>query len=191
MTDEVKEIAADLDDTMVAELEARGRGRQAAARRALRRRLPRPRRRVARGRRRHLAACTSSTSTPAPRSAATRWRGSERWPPPPSAAAGRAPGPRAKPRRKVRFNGETQDSDAVPAAGLHRLRRLLRLSRAARLLPELHRLRPAQNDGSWVGLDNYKALLQDTLFWNALWITLKYVSSTSASRRSWRWRSPC
>src|SRR4051812_28050967 len=32
-----------------------------------------------------------------------------------------------------------------------------------------------KNSGSWVGVDNYKALLQDTLFWNALWITLKYV----------------
>src|SRR6478736_3798302 len=32
-----------------------------------------------------------------------------------------------------------------------------------------------KNSGSWVGLDNYKALLQDTLFWNALWITVKYV----------------
>jgi multiple sugar transport system permease protein len=32
-----------------------------------------------------------------------------------------------------------------------------------------------KNSGSWVGLDNYRALLQDTLFWNALWITFKYV----------------
>jgi multiple sugar transport system permease protein len=32
-----------------------------------------------------------------------------------------------------------------------------------------------KNSGTWVGLDNYKALLQDTLFWNALWITFKYV----------------
>jgi multiple sugar transport system permease protein len=32
-----------------------------------------------------------------------------------------------------------------------------------------------KNSGSWVGLDNYRALLQDTLFWNALWITVKYV----------------
>ena len=32
-----------------------------------------------------------------------------------------------------------------------------------------------KNSGSWVGVDNYRALLQDTLFWNALWITFKYV----------------
>src|SRR4051812_19829412 len=32
-----------------------------------------------------------------------------------------------------------------------------------------------RNDGDWVGIDNYKAMLQDTLFWNALWITFKYV----------------
>src|SRR4051812_45511423 len=32
-----------------------------------------------------------------------------------------------------------------------------------------------KNSGSWVGLDNYKALLQDTLFWNSLWVTFKYV----------------
>src|SRR3954449_11022367 len=32
-----------------------------------------------------------------------------------------------------------------------------------------------RNDGDWVGLDNYRTMLGDTLFWNALWITLKYV----------------
>jgi len=32
-----------------------------------------------------------------------------------------------------------------------------------------------RNSGDWVGLDNYKAMLSDTLFWNALWITAKYV----------------
>src|SRR4051812_41452685 len=32
-----------------------------------------------------------------------------------------------------------------------------------------------KNSGKWVGIDNYKAMLQDTLFWNALWITFKYV----------------
>src|SRR4051794_2043384 len=32
-----------------------------------------------------------------------------------------------------------------------------------------------KNSGSWVGLDNYQAMLQDTLFWNSLWVTLKYV----------------
>jgi multiple sugar transport system permease protein len=32
-----------------------------------------------------------------------------------------------------------------------------------------------KNSGSWVGLDNYKAMFQDALFWNALWVTLKYV----------------
>jgi multiple sugar transport system permease protein len=32
-----------------------------------------------------------------------------------------------------------------------------------------------RNSGSWVGIDNYKALLQDALFWNALGITVKYV----------------
>jgi multiple sugar transport system permease protein len=32
-----------------------------------------------------------------------------------------------------------------------------------------------KNSGSWVGLDNYKAMLQDALFWNSLWVTFKYV----------------
>ncbi len=32
-----------------------------------------------------------------------------------------------------------------------------------------------RNDGDFVGLRNYQALLSDTLFWNALWITFKYV----------------
>jgi multiple sugar transport system permease protein len=32
-----------------------------------------------------------------------------------------------------------------------------------------------KNSGSWVGLDNYRAMMQDTLFWNSLWVTFKYV----------------
>jgi multiple sugar transport system permease protein len=32
-----------------------------------------------------------------------------------------------------------------------------------------------RNSGDWVGIDNYKALLQDALFWNSLWVTFKYV----------------
>jgi multiple sugar transport system permease protein len=32
-----------------------------------------------------------------------------------------------------------------------------------------------KQSGSWIGVDNYKAMLQDALFWNALWITFKYV----------------
>jgi multiple sugar transport system permease protein len=32
-----------------------------------------------------------------------------------------------------------------------------------------------RNSGDWVGLDNYSALVSDTLFWNALWTTFKYV----------------
>jgi multiple sugar transport system permease protein len=32
-----------------------------------------------------------------------------------------------------------------------------------------------RNSGSWVGIRNYKAMLSDALFWNALWVTFKYV----------------
>lgn len=32
-----------------------------------------------------------------------------------------------------------------------------------------------RNTGSFVGLDNYRLLVQDLLFWNSLWVTLKYV----------------
>jgi len=32
-----------------------------------------------------------------------------------------------------------------------------------------------RNSGEWVGLRNYQAMLQDALFWNALWVTFKYV----------------
>src|SRR4051812_48395605 len=32
-----------------------------------------------------------------------------------------------------------------------------------------------RNSGSWIGLRNYNAMIHDTLFWNALWITFKYV----------------
>jgi multiple sugar transport system permease protein len=32
-----------------------------------------------------------------------------------------------------------------------------------------------RNSGEWIGLDNYKAMLQDALFWNALKVTFVYV----------------
>ena len=32
-----------------------------------------------------------------------------------------------------------------------------------------------RNSGEWIGLRNYQAMLQDTLFWNSLWVTFKYV----------------
>jgi multiple sugar transport system permease protein len=32
-----------------------------------------------------------------------------------------------------------------------------------------------RNSGEWVGLRNYGAMLTDALFWNALWVTVKYV----------------
>jgi multiple sugar transport system permease protein len=32
-----------------------------------------------------------------------------------------------------------------------------------------------RNSGEWVGIRNYKAMLSDALFWNALWVTFKYV----------------
>jgi multiple sugar transport system permease protein len=32
-----------------------------------------------------------------------------------------------------------------------------------------------RNSGEWVGLRNYQGLISDALFWNALWITFKYV----------------
>jgi multiple sugar transport system permease protein len=32
-----------------------------------------------------------------------------------------------------------------------------------------------KQSGDWIGIDNYKAMFQDALFWNALGITFKYV----------------
>jgi multiple sugar transport system permease protein len=32
-----------------------------------------------------------------------------------------------------------------------------------------------RNDGEWIGLRNYRAMLSDALFWNSLWVTFKYV----------------
>ena len=56
-----------------------------------------------------------------------------------------------------------------------RVRGLLRLSRAARLLSELHELRPAAQLGQLGRPGQLPQLLQDALFWNALGITFKYV----------------
>jgi multiple sugar transport system permease protein len=32
-----------------------------------------------------------------------------------------------------------------------------------------------RDDGSWVGTRNYQQMFSDALFWNALWVTVKYV----------------
>jgi multiple sugar transport system permease protein len=32
-----------------------------------------------------------------------------------------------------------------------------------------------RNRGEWVGARNYRAMFSDSLFWNALWVTVKYV----------------
>jgi multiple sugar transport system permease protein len=32
-----------------------------------------------------------------------------------------------------------------------------------------------KNSGDWVGTQNYQQMFQDALFWNALWVTFKYV----------------
>ncbi len=32
-----------------------------------------------------------------------------------------------------------------------------------------------RNSGEWVGLRNYRAMFTDALFWNAMWVTVKYV----------------
>ena len=82
---------------------------------------------VDRGRRWTRAASTSSTSTRGAAIGGTRWRlehGHRRPRPRPS-----PPGPRRS-GAAVRFNAEARTALAVPAAELHRLRRLLRVSRA-------------------------------------------------------------
>src|ERR1700759_2182530 len=32
-----------------------------------------------------------------------------------------------------------------------------------------------KNSGHWIGLDNYKQMFQDALFWNSLRVTFEYV----------------
>ena len=96
---------------------------------------------VGRGGGRHGAACTSSTSTRARPSPGTRWRPSDWWPAPPSEAAPSRPAPRP--------SGATCGSAARPAqpgcscCPALIVRRLLRVSRPARHLPQLHQVQPA------------------------------------------------
>ena len=128
---------------------------------------------VDRGRGRHERACTTSTSTPAPRSAGIRSRGLSH-----GHHRRRPAARRARPR----------PSPAACASTARREQRCCSCCRAFigfvvfYAYPALRGFYLSftdfdllKNSGSWVGLDNYQALLQDTLFWNALWITFKYV----------------
>ena len=174
LTDEVKEIAADLDDAVLDRARGRGARRQAAARRPLRRRLARPRRRVDRGGGRHEPRALLRPRHAAPPSAGIRWRRSERWPPPPS---GRAVTARPKTKRRSRAlqrrGADRAGCSCCPASiGFVVFYAYPALRGFYLSFTDFDLLK---NSGSWVGLDNYRALLQDTLFWNALWITFKYV----------------
>ena len=113
MTDEVKEVAADLDDAMLTELEAEARRRQAAARRPLRRRLPRPRRRAI-----EVVVDTSHVhyfDLDTGAAIGGDARGGLTWPPPPSAAPVTAR-PKTK-RRTVALQRRDADRVRVPVAG--------------------------------------------------------------------------
>jgi multiple sugar transport system permease protein len=82
--------------------------------------------------------------------------------------------PRTK-RRRVRFNAEAQTAllFLLPASIGFVVFYVIPALRGFYLsFTDFDLLR---NSGEWVGLDNYKAMLQDTLFWNSLWITFKYV----------------
>jgi multiple sugar transport system permease protein len=82
--------------------------------------------------------------------------------------------PKAK-RRGVRFDGETRTAALflLPAfVGFVVFYAYPALRGFYLSFTDFDLLR---NSGSWVGLDNYQAMFQDALFWNALWITFKYV----------------
>ena len=174
LTDEVKEVAADLDEHDRCRARGRGARRQAPARRPLRRRLARARRRSRSRSSSTRAASTSSTSTPARPSAGTRSRGSEPWPPPPSGARATARPQDEAAHRALQRRGADRAACSCCRASIgfvvfyaYPALRGFYLS-----FTDFDLLR---NAGDWVGLDNYQALLQDALFWNALWITFKYV----------------
>ncbi len=82
---------------------------------------------------------------------------------------------KTKRRRKVRFNSETRAAMLFLAPAFLGFVVFYAYPALRGFYLSFTNFDLLRNDGDWVGIDNYKTLLQDTLFWNALWITFKYV----------------
>jgi multiple sugar transport system permease protein len=85
------------------------------------------------------------------------------------------PRPKAAPRRRVRFNAEARTAMLFLLPSFVGFLDFYAIPAVRGFYLSFTDFDLLKNSGSWVGLDNYQALLQDTLFWNALWITIKYV----------------
>jgi multiple sugar transport system permease protein len=85
------------------------------------------------------------------------------------------PRPKAAPRRRVRFNAEARTAMLFLLPSFVGFLVFYAYPALRGFYLSFTDFDLLKNSGSWVGFDNYQALLQDTLFWNALWITLKYV----------------
>jgi multiple sugar transport system permease protein len=85
------------------------------------------------------------------------------------------PRPKAAPRRRVRFNGEARTAMLFLLPSFIGFLVFYAIPAVRGFYLSFTDFDLLKNSGSWVGLDNYQQLLQDTLFWNALWITFKYV----------------
>jgi len=83
--------------------------------------------------------------------------------------------PKAAPRRRVRFNAEARTAMLFLLPSFIGFLVFYAIPAVRGFYLSFTNFDLLKNSGSWVGLDNYKALLQDALFWNALWITIKYV----------------
>jgi multiple sugar transport system permease protein len=83
--------------------------------------------------------------------------------------------PKAAPRRRVRFNAEARTAMLFLLPSFIGFLVFYAVPAVRGFYLSFTNFDLLKNSGDWVGLDNYKALLQDTLFWNALWITIKYV----------------
>ena len=79
-------------------------------------------------------------------------------------------------RRKVRFNAEAKTAFLFLLPAFIGFVVFYAIPARAGLLPELHGLRPAaQLRRAGSASTTTRRCVQDTLFWNALWITFKYV----------------
>ena len=94
-----------------------------------------------------------------------------------STAVGRpvAARPAAKPRRKVRFNAEARTAMLFLLPSFIGFMVFYAIPAVRGFYLSFTDFDLLRNDGDWVGLDNYRTLVRDTLFWNSLWITFKYV----------------
>jgi len=81
----------------------------------------------------------------------------------------------AKPRGRIRLNGEARAALLFLLPSFIGFMAFYAIPAVRGFYLSFTDFNLLRNSGEWVGLRNYQAMLSDSLFWNALGITFKYV----------------